>query len=160
MKNLLDKENPSRIGTRIWCFFGVACAFGRWMPPEVTGILVVIMVIPAIFKRVKPGKQETASKEYSKAQFKKIGMKIFVPALCMGVMALVFAVFTKISSLVGITVGVIIAMILLMCYSKDNKPKVFLDDSERFLSMMGPLCLLPQLLACLGGIFTAAGVEK
>ena len=161
VKNLLDKENPSRIGTAIfWCFFGVACAFGRWMPPEVTGILVVIMVIPAIFKRVKPGKQETASKEYSKAQFKKIGMKIFVPALCMGVMALVFALFTKISSLVGITVGVIIAMILLMCYSKDNKPKVFLDDSERFLSMMGPLCLLPQLLACLGGIFTAAGVGE
>ena len=68
VKNLLDKENPSRIGTAIfWCFFGVACAFGRWMPSEVTGILVVIMVIPAIFKRVKPGKQETASKEYSKA---------------------------------------------------------------------------------------------
>lgn len=161
VKNLLDKENPSRIGTAVfWCFFGVACAFGRWIPSEITGILVVIMVIPAIFKRVKPGKQEAASKEYSRAQFKKIGMKIFIPALCMGVMALVFALFTKISSLVGITVGVMIAMILLMCFSKDNKPKIFLDDSERFLSMMGPLCLLPQLLACLGGIFTAAGVGE
>lgn len=161
IKNLFDKENPSRIGTAIfWCFFGVACAFGQWIPSKITGILVVIMVIPAIFKRVKPGKQVAASKKYSSEQFKKIGMKIFIPALCMGVMALIFALFTNISSLVGITVGVMIAMILLMIYSKDNKPKVFLDDSERFLSMMGPLCLLPQLLACLGGIFTAAGVGE
>lgn len=161
IKNLFDKENPSRIGTAIfWCFFGVACAFGQWIPSKITGILVVIMVIPAIFKRVKPGKQVAASKKYSSEQFKKIGMKIFIPALCMGVMALIFALFTKISSLVGITVGVMIAMILLMLYSKDNKPKVFLDDSERFLSMMGPLSLLPQLLACLGGIFTAAGVGE
>ena len=68
------------------------------------------------------------------------------------------AFFTDISSLVGIGVGIIISMIILMIYSKDNKPKVFLDDAERVLSMMGPLCLLPQLLACLGGIFTAAGV--
>ena len=161
IKNLLDKENPSRIGTAVfWCFFGIACAFGRWIPSNITGILVVIMVIPAIFKRVKPGKQKPASKEYSAQQFRKIGMKIFIPALCMGIMALIFALFTKISSLVGITVGVLIAMILLMIYSKDNKPKIFLDDSERFLSMMGPLSLLPQLLACLGGIFTAAGVGE
>ncbi len=40
----------------------------------------------------------------------------------------------------------------------ENKPVVFLKESERFLSIMGPLCLLPQLLGCLGGVFTAAGV--
>lgn len=29
IKNLLDKENPSRIGTAVfWCSFGVVCAFG------------------------------------------------------------------------------------------------------------------------------------
>lgn len=159
IKNLLDKENPSRIGTAIfWCGFGVACAFGKWLPPKVTGILVIVMIIPAIFKRVKVGKINAPTKEYTQQQFEKIGLKIFLPALCMGIMAIVFALFTNISSLVGVTVGVLVAIILLMIYSKDNKPKVFLDDSERFLSVMGPLCMLPQLLGCLGGIFTAAGV--
>lgn len=35
-----------------------------------------------------------------------------------------------------------------------------MQDSERFLSLMGPLCMLPQLLGCLGGIFTQAGVGE
>ena len=85
-------------------------------------------------------------------------MKIFIPALTVAVCSLLFALFTNINSMVGIMTGVIISVIILMVYSSDNKPKVFLTDSERFLSMMGPLCMLPQLLGCLGGVFTAAGV--
>lgn len=159
IKNLLDKENPSRIGTAIfWCSFGVVTALGSWLPPKVSGALVIVMCMPAIFKKVKVGRVNAPTKEYTKAQYSKIGMKIFVPALTVAVMSLFFALFSNVSSMVGITIGVVISMVLLMVYSKDNKPKVFLDDSERFLSLMGPLCMLPQLLGCLGGVFTAAGV--
>ncbi len=158
IKNLLDKENPARIGTAVfWCSFGVVCALGKWLPSKVSGLLVIIMIIPAILKRVKPGKINAPKKEYTEKQFEKIGYKLFIPALCMGFMSIIFALL-NISSLVGITVGVFVSMFLLFLYSKDNKPKVFLDDSERFLSAMGPLCMLPQLLGALGGIFTQAGV--
>lgn len=159
IKNLMDKENPSRIGTAIfWCSFGVVTALGSWLPPKVSGALVIVMCMPAIFKKVKVGRVNAPTKEYTKAQYSKIGMKIFVPALTVAVMSLFFALFSNVSSMVGITIGVAISMVLLMIYSRDNKPKVFLDDSERFLSLMGPLCMLPQLLGCLGGVFTAAGV--
>lgn len=159
IKNLLDKENPSRIGTAIfWCSFGVVTALGSWLPPKVSGALVIVMCMPAIFKKVKVGRVNAPTKEYTKVQYSKIGMKIFVPALTVAVMSLFFALFSNVSSMVGITIGVAISMVLLMVYSRDNKPKVFLDDSERFLSLMGPLCMLPQLLGCLGGVFTAAGV--
>ena len=159
IKNLLDKENPSRIGTAIfWCSFGVVTALGSWLPPKVSGALVIVMCMLAIFKKVKVGRVNAPTKEYTKAQYSKIGMKIFVPALTVAVMSLFFALFSNVSSMVGITIGVAISMVLLMVYSRDNKPKVFLDDSERFLSLMGPLCMLPQLLGCLGGVFTAAGV--
>lgn len=158
IKNLLDKENPARIGTAVfWCSFGVVCALGKWLPSKVSGLLVIIMIIPAILKRVKPGKINAPKKEHTEKQFEKIGYKLFIPALCMGFMSIIFALL-NISSLVGITVGVFVSMFLLFLYSKDNKPKVFLDDSERFLSAMGPLCMLPQLLGALGGIFTQAGV--
>ena len=61
--------------------------------------------------------------------------------------------------MVAITLGVVVAMILLIAYdSKQNKPVVFLKDSERFLGITGPLSMLPQFLGCLGGVFTAAGV--
>ena len=161
IKNLLDKENPSRIGTAVfWCSFGIVCAFGTWLPAKVSGALVIVMCMPPIFKRVKVGKTNAPTKEYTKGQYQKIGMKIFIPALTVAVCSLLFALFTNISSMVGVTVGVIISMIILRAYSSDNKPQVFLEGSERFLSMMGPLCMLPQLLGALGGIFTAAGVGE
>lgn len=161
IKNLLDKENPARYGTAIfWCSFGIVCAFGTWLPAKVSGLLVIIMCIPPILKRVKSGKESGPTKEYTQKQYSKIGMKIFIPALTVAICSLLFALFTNISSMVGVTVGVIISMIILRAYSSDNKPAVFLNDSERFLSMMGPLCMLPQLLGALGGVFTAAGVGE
>ena len=160
IKNLLDKENPSRVGTAVfWCSFGIVCGFGSWLPAKVSGALVLIMCLPPIFKKVKIGKTDNPTKEHTEQQFKKIGMKIFVPAFSVAVCSLFFALFSNMSSMVAITVGVIVAMILLMAFdAKQNKPAVLLNDSERFLGITGPLSMLPQLLGCLGGVFTAAGV--
>ena len=160
IKNLLDKENPSRVGTAVfWCSFGIVCGFGSWLPAKVSGALVLIMCLPPIFKKVKIGKTDNPTKEHTEQQFKKIGMKIFIPAFSVAVCSLFFALFSNMSSMIAITIGVIVAMILLIAYdSKQNKPAVFLNDSERFLGITGPLSMLPQLLGCLGGVFTAAGV--
>ena len=160
IKNLLDKENPSRVGTAVfWCSFGIVCGFGSWLPAKVSGVLVLIMCLPPIFKKVKIGKTDNPTKEHTEQQFKKIGMKIFVPAFSVAVCSLFFALFSNMSSMVAITIGVIVAMLLLMAFdTKQNKPAVFLNDSERFLGITGPLSMLPQLLGCLGGVFTAAGV--
>ena len=160
IKNLLDKENPSRVGTAVFrCSFGIVCGFGSWLPAKVSGVLVLIMCLPPIFKKVKIGKTDNPTKEHTEQQFKKIGMKIFVPAFSVAVCSLFFALFSNMSSMVAITVGVIVAMVLLMAFdTKQNKPAVFLNDSERFLGITGPLSMLPQLLGCLGGVFTAAGV--
>ena len=159
IKNLRDKENPSRFGTAFfWCTLGAVIGFGRFIPPMVNGILVVAMTIPAIFKRVAKGKIEEVTEEQSLRMLERNGMKVFIPALTIGVCAIIFALFTEISALVGVGVGVILAVIMLMIMSNENKPMVFLKDSERLLSTVGPLCMLPMLLACLGAIFTAAGV--
>ena len=160
IKNLLDKENPSRVGTAVfWCSFGIVCGFGTWLPAKVSGALVLIMCLPPIFKKVKIDKVDNPTKEHTEQQFKKIGMKIFIPAFSVAVCSLFFALFSNMSSMVAITLGVVVAMILLIAYdSKQNKPVVFLKDSERFLGITGPLSMLPQLLGCLGGVFTAAGV--
>ncbi len=159
IKNATDKENPHPIGTAIfWCSLGVILIFGRWIPAEVSGVIVLIMTLPPIFKRVSKGKQSEPSAEYSEKMAEKIGLKIFIPALSIGIFAIIFALFTTLGALVGVGVGVFVAMIILRLYSKDNKPRVFLDDTERMLSTVGPLSMLPMLLASLGAIFTAAGV--
>lgn len=161
IKNGLDEENPSRIGTAVfWSSLGIVLAFGRWIPMIVNGVLVVVMTIPAIMGKVKIGKTYAPSKDETEGNFNKIGMKIFVPALAIGIFAILFALFTDLGALVGVGAGVFVAIILLMIYSRDNKPITFLNDCERTLSVIGPLSMLPMLLASLGAIFTAAGVGE
>lgn len=159
IKNARDKENPARFGTAIfWCLLGVVLAFGRWIPPMVNGVLIIVMTIPAIFQKVKIGKEDIPAPEYTQKMSNKLGMKIFIPALAIGVCAVLFAIFTNLGALVGLGVGILLSGAILMFFSRDNTPGVFMRDSERLLSTVGPLSVLPQLLASLGAIFTAAGV--
>lgn len=161
VKTLFEKEHKAKIGTAVfWISLAVVLAFGRWIPKMVNGILVVVMAIPAVLGQVKAGTDPSATKAETKAKAEKIGYKIFVPTLMMGTFAIIFAVFTKISPLVGVGVGVIVAAILLMVFAKDNKPHTFLNDSKRLLDTVGPLSMLPMLLAALGAIFTSAGVGQ
>ncbi len=162
VKNLKDKKNPEPFGTFVfWAVLGVVLAFGRWLPSLVSGILVVVMCIPAILKKVKKGTVSAATKAETEAAYEKVGMKIFAPTLSIGVLAVICAITGMgigLSALNGVALGVIVAIILLMVMNKDNKPTTFLNDSERMLSTVGPLSMLPMLLACLGTIFTKAGV--
>lgn len=162
VKNLKDKENPSRYGTFIfWFILGILIAFGNWLPSVLSGILVFIMCVPAILHKVKKGKTDVPSKADTEAAFAAIGMKIFIPALSIGLLAVAAALTTNIlgfSALNGVAIGVFAAAVFLFAFNKKNTPAALLKDSERMLSTVGPLSMLPMLLACLGAVFTAAGV--
>lgn len=161
IKNLRDPENPSRIGTAVfWTILGVIISFGRWIPTTVVGLLIIIMCIPAVLKKVKMGNVQKMTVEETKANFEKIGMKVFIPAFVIGAGALVFAVFTDLGALVGVGFGVLTSAILLMVLLPSNKPAVIINDAERMISTVGPLSMLSMLLACLGSVFTAAGVGE
>lgn len=125
----------------------------------VDGILILIMCVPAILGKVKIGKTNAPSEETVEKTYNKVGMKVFIPALAIGGGAMSFALFLpNLGALVGIGAGILVAIILLMLFNKENKPMVFLNDSERLISTVGPLSMLPMLLASLGAVFTAAGV--
>lgn len=160
IKNAKDKSNKTRIGTAIfWIILGIVLGFGNWIPSKINGILIILMTIPAIFKKVGIGKNETISEEKIKYFAEKIGLKLFLPALCIGIFAIICA-FTDLGALVGIGIGVFVAIILLMIFSKENTPKVFLNEAANTLSILGPLSLMPILLASLGSIFEKAGVGE
>ena len=115
------------------------------------------MSLVAVLRMVKGGRDSGPTPEETKYKFSKIGMKIFIPALSIGAFSLIFALVGW-NALVGTGVGVVVAMVLMFVFSRDNTPKVFLDDAARFLSIVGPTSMLPLLLAVLGSIFTLAGV--
>ena len=79
------------------------------------------------------------------------------------VFALVIAQFTKFPGTVAIGISAIAAIIITFLVTKAS-PKNFIEDGNRMLQSVGPTSILPsyyplpQLLAALGAVFTAAGV--
>ena len=160
IKNFKDKTNRNRIGTAIfWCLLGVVIGFGNWIPNKINGALIIVLTLPAIFKKVGTGEKKSIPQEKIQESANKIGIKLFLPALSIGIFAIIFALLSF-SPLVGIGVGVIVGIILLRIYSKENTINVFLNEAADTLSILGPLSLMPLLLASLGSIFEKAGVGQ
>lgn len=154
------KANKYYIPTAVfWTALGIVVAFGLWIPPVVNGVIVIVICIPAALNMVKPGGLKTPSKEEQQANFNKIGMKLFIPALGAGVLTLIISLFfTNWNSLVGSLLATVIGLALLMIWNKENKPLTVLEEGRRFLDLAGAPYTMPMLLACLGAIFTEAGV--
>ena len=77
--------------------------------------------------------------------------------LVIAIIAMLIASFTDFSGTVAIGISSTLTLVLTFVITK-AKPKEFLEDSNRMYQSMGSFVILPQLLASLGVLFTAAGV--
>lgn len=160
VKSLLDKEHKSKYGSFVfWFALGLLFVFGKLLTNLQAGILVVIMALPAMFSMVKPGNNPITPSEIREKMAEKFGNKLFIPAFCIGLFAIIFAIpqITKLGALVGLGAGALVAGIIIYVMTKDT-PVTMLKEGKRMLEAVGALAVLPQLLASLGAIFTAAGV--
>lgn len=146
----------SRETACFWLLLGTVLAFGRWLPSMLVGVMILGMTLPAIRHRVVP--LRILTKKPPEAPLKDQGMKIFIPALSIGTVAIICSLFTPISALAGIGIGVLLALVILYGYSRKNTPAAFLRDGSELLETVGPLSMLPMLLASLGAVYTKAGV--
>ncbi len=160
VRAIQKKDNKYFLPTGIfWFALGIVVAFGQWLPPIASGVIVAIICVPAGLGMVKRGSLQAAPKEVQVKNFKKIGMKLFIPALGAGFFSIMISLFLKgWSSLLGSLFATIFGIILLVIWNKENKPMVFLEEGRRFLDMSGPTYIMPLLLSTLGAIFTKAGV--
>lgn len=167
---LKDKKHPSRIPTAIfWAFLGVIFAFSKIgvllgnpnivISNRVVGYMVLVMTVLSAAKLVKFNTFGQSTEEFKKKASERIGNKIFIPALTLAVVAfLVAQVWTKqLGSLVALGIAAVIAAIAALAITK-GKPAEMVEDGRRLFEIVGPVSILPQLLAALGAVFTAAGV--
>ena len=117
------KANKHYIPTGcFWFALGIVVAFGQWLPAIASGIIVAIVSVPAALSMVKRGNLESATKEEQQKNFKKIGMKIFIPAFGAGVFSILISVFLSgWSSLLGSLFATIVGVILLVIWNRENK---------------------------------------
>ena len=155
---LKDKNHKTKYGTALfWGILGVIFILGDVIPPVISGLLIVVIGALAAFNQINIGTIKELDSTFASLKANKIGIKIFVPSLIIALAALLIAQFTPISSVASIGISSIIALIATFLITK-AKPKEFIQDSNRMFQSVGATAILPQLLAALGALFTAAGV--
>lgn len=155
---LRDKNHKAKIGTAIfWALLGIIFVFGPYIPSVVVGAMLVAIAGLTLTKQVKPGTVKALDEKFAEKQADKLGLKVFIPSLVIALAALGIAQFTPISGTAAIGVAAVIAIIVTFIITK-AKPRVLVEESDRMLQSVGAVSILPQLLAALGALFTAAGV--
>ena len=155
---LKDQEHKTRIGTAIyWTILSIIIIAGGAIPPVVVGALLLVIGVLTASKQVNIGNLKMPNVDFAEMQAKKLKNKIFLPSIVIAVGSLVIAQFTSLSGTVAIGIASVAAVITTFLVLK-AKPKHLVEDSNRMVQSVGSTSILPQLLAALGTVFTAAGV--
>lgn len=155
-----DKEHQAKIGTIIfWVILAILFIFGRWLPPSVSGILVVIIAIDAGLGKIGKGKYFSTSKEFREKRRKELGNKLLIPILVISGMAILFAVIGW-NPLIGLGFGSLIALVLNKFYIPKESLEHILDAGRSSSDAIGWALVLPPFLAALGALFNRAGVGQ
>lgn len=163
VKSYKTIDNNKRFGTALfWVLISIPFIFGKLIPSNVIGLILVASSLLTLTKQVVFAKYETPSEEFGQKQSEKLGNKIFMPSLVLALVAVLVAMALKdfgSSSQFAIGAGSVVALIAAFILTK-AKPSTTVTDSARLLQQMGPASMLPQLLVALGALFTQAGVGE
>lgn len=155
---LKDENHKTRIGTALfWGILSVTFIFGDYIPSQIVGAFVIVIAILSATKQINIGTLKQLDETFATLKAEKLGLKIFIPSLSIAVIAMLIASFTTLPGTVAIGISSTTTLILTFIITK-AKPKELLEDSNRMYQSMGSFVILPQLLASLGVLFTAAGV--
>jgi uncharacterized membrane protein len=157
-----DRQHPRRWGTgAFWLILGVIFGVGGMMPHWVTGILVIAMVTLDGAGQVRHGPMPDRKAEQAR-HARNLGDRIFLPVVAIPTVTFLFA-FTfrglgldaNRGALVGLGYGSVLAMLITMRLTQSTA-RALMGEGRRLNELMGAVNILPQLLASLGVIFTAA----
>lgn len=161
-----DRTNPRRLGSGLfWMTFGIIFMFGGVAPHWLTGLLALFLVALDGFGQVRRGSAETDPVEQAE-HARRLGNRIFIPVLAIPVVTFSFALIFRWrgmdvnrGALVGLGFGGLAAMLACLKLT-GGSARALMNEGRRLNEAMGAVNILPQLLASLGVIFTAAGVGK
>ncbi|GHJ39389.1 DUF979 domain-containing protein [Streptomyces sp. TS71-3] len=172
-----DTTNPKRYGTgAFWGLLGICFVYSTWVvnkqaPAQPLGVAVLVIAALAGFGLTGRGTAEGTAPEQREASAARYGNKLFIPALCIPVVAVLCSVLVKrwhingmpllekdSETLLGLGIGSLVALVVGMILLRERRVSVPLHAGRSMLESMGWALVLPQMLAILGAIFATAGV--
>lgn len=174
---LNNKDNQNRLTSAIfWIVLGLIFIFPNLnvlfgneqhiIDDRITGLAVIFLAILSLLNKVSTAKYEKYNEEQANSRGREIGSKIFIPAALIGILGFVFygiqqmsfyPEVLKVGDLGSLGLAIIVSTVIAFYVTKDS-PKNALNQGRNLLDQVGPLSILPQILAALGGLFTTAGV--
>ena len=159
MKALKDEGCEKRVTTAaFWFILAATFIVGPYLPRWITGLCVVLMGILTALGKVVQSKSDVPAPEVTRAAADKNGYSVFIPPLALAITAVLVAIFLKMlgaNNAIGVSAAVALVVALILF-----KPKAdyIVKDGTRLMDSVGTTGILPQVLAALGSLFTAAGV--
>ena len=159
LKALADKQfTNSKTSALFW--FTVAFTFiaGPYVPKFITGLCVVLMALLTAVGKVGQSASDVPTATETRANADKLGNKIFIAPLVLALSAWIIATVWKklgVNNAVGLSAMIALIVVFMVTGSKKEYA---IKDGTRLMDNIGPVGLLPQVLAALGALFTAAGV--
>jgi len=168
-----DRHHPRRVGSALfWGFYALVFLVGNLLPPAWIGGGVIAMAVLAGLRQVVSGPHALPTVVEYADRARRLGNKLFLPALAIPVVAVVVTLTAKQASIAGLAwldkgnptlaaVGVasIVAFVLACALTRET-PAQGLREARRLVDAMGWALVLPQMLAMLGLVFSDAGVGK
>jgi uncharacterized membrane protein len=159
-----DRTNPHRIASAVfWLILGFIFGLGGVIPNWLTGILVLALVALDGAGRVGRGRGQSDI-AVQERHAHRLRNRIFAPVLTIPIVTFAFAIGFRVvgadaskGALLGLGFGGIAAMVVALKFTGGSVLEL-MDAGNRLNETMGTVNILPQLLAALGVIFTAAGV--
>ncbi len=146
-----------------WFVLGALFGFGAWLPHWVSGLLVVLLV------GIEAGggvRLQATPAPSSPTGLMVQGLRALWPVLTIPGVTFVVAGLAALSggdvgrgAVIGLAIGGILASGVALVAGRLTG-RAALDAGRRLTEDIGPLHLLPQLLASLGLLFTAAGIGE
>ena len=168
-----DASNPRRFSSALfWAIYAVVFLAGDVIAPMWIGLMAVIMAIIAGFGGVAGGKHQPRTDAQYLESAKRLGNKLFVPALAIPLITMIGTLSAKHliiggtplldpknTTLVSLGVGCVVALFL-ACSMTRETPVQGMRESWRLTDALGWALVLPQMLGMLGLVFSDAGVGK
>ncbi len=174
---LQNEENAKRVTSSLfWIILGALFIVPNlqifWggeqpvIPYSFVGVLVIFLSVISLFKGINKADYKKYDENETLKKAKEIGWKIFIPAALIGVLGFAFygiqeipgfPDYLKVGSLGSLGLAIITAGIAAFIVTKE-KPANAVIQGRNLLDQVGPLSILPQILAALGVVFTTAGV--
>ncbi|HQQ70574.1 MAG TPA: DUF979 domain-containing protein [Alicycliphilus sp.] len=168
-----DASNPKRYSSALfWGLYALVFLVGDQLPPVWVGVGAVAMALIAGFGGVGAGRHTPRAAADYAASAKRLGNKLFVPALAIPLITMVGTLSAKqlaiggvplldpkATTLVSLGVGCVLALAL-ACWLTRETPAQGLRESRRLTDALGWALVLPQMLGMLGLVFSDAGVGK